>query len=49
MNESHRETIVSLLSQEIAKGEKANWDFDHLWDTLNAFDDMWNNQQMVKQ
>jgi hypothetical protein len=49
MNDAQKTTIVTLLSKEIEKGEKANWDFDHLWETLNAFDDMWNNQQMVKE
>ena len=64
MNESHKEKIVSLLSEELAKYkaeydtalthqdssliEKASREFDHLWETLNAFQDMWGNQQMVK-
>ena len=65
MNDSHKETIVSLLSEELAKHkaeydtalthqdssliQKASREFDHLWETLNAFQDMWDNQQMVKQ
>ena len=49
MNESQKETIVTLLSEEMAKEKKANRDFDHLWETLKAFQDMWDNQQMVKE
>lgn len=65
MNESQKETIVSLLSEELAKHkaeydtalthqdssliQKASREFDHLWETLNAFQDICNNQQMVKE
>ena len=65
MNESQKETIVTLLSNEIAEldasmlrvyglGPCSHYEedkayYDHLEDTLKAFQDMWDNQQMVKE
>lgn len=49
MNDAQKETIVSLLSEEMAKGKKSNRDFHHLWETLEAFQDMWDNLQWVKE
>ena len=65
MNESQKETIVTLLSKEIAEldaslmqviglGPCPSYDYDkaycdHLERTLKAFQDMWDNEQMVKE
>ena len=74
MNESQKETIVTLLSKEIDEldasllqvygltpsssydEDKAYCSYDedkaycdHLGDTLKAFQDLWDNQQMVKE
>ena len=55
MNAKHKATIMFLLSKEIGK-RYPNWSdeenkarCDHLWETLDAFDYMCNNQQMVKE
>lgn len=63
MNDAQRNTIVTVLSNEIVKASvslverrftSSSYDedkayYDHLWDTLKAFDDMWDNLQMVKE
>lgn len=59
MNDAQRRTIISALSKEIGREVKVGMNkssdpndrsyYDHLWETLEAFDAMWDNLQMVKE